>query len=244
MVNGDAALYEGQVMHTRPSGARYLFRHGVYMWLVDLDRLPRMPAWLRPFAGIRSRDHLGDPARSIRANLDSFLALHGIDLEGGRALMLTNARVLGYVFNPLTVFWCHGPDGGLRCVVAEVHNTSGERHCYILHPGERGRCETDKAFYVSPFLTVDGRYRMAMAEPGERLSIQMELHQDGGRVFQASLTGRRVPLSPRALSRMAARYPLMTLRVTALIHLHGVRMHLRGVPHVRRPARPHQEGVG
>jgi DUF1365 family protein len=244
MVSGDAALYEGQVMHTRPAGARYLFRHGLYMWLVDVDRLPRMPAWLRPFSGIRARDHLGDPALSIRANLDGFLRLHGIDLEGGRVLMLTNARVLGYVFNPLTVYWCHGPGGGLRCVVAEVHNTSGERHCYILHPGERGHCETDKEFYVSPFLTVDGRYRMVLAEPGERLSIQMELHQEGGRVFQASLTGRRVPLSPPSLARMAARHPLMTMRVTALIHLHGVRLHLRGVRHVRRPVRPRQEGVG
>ena len=112
--------------------------------------------------------------------MDAYLADNGIDLDGGRILMLTNARVLGYVFNPLTVYWCHGPDGGLRCVVAEVHNTHGERHCYLLHPGDRGRCETDKEFYVSPFLTVDGRYRMSFSEPGERLSVQMELHQDGG----------------------------------------------------------------
>jgi len=233
------ALYEGQVMHTRPSGARYLFCHRMYMWLVDLDRPVRMPLPLRPFAGIRSRDHLGDPERSIRANVDAYLADNGIDLGGGRILMLANARVLGYVFNPLTVYWCHGSDGDLRCIVAEVHNTHGELHCYLLRPGDRGRCEADKEFYVSPFLTVDGRYRMAFSEPGERLSVQMELHQDGARVFAASLTGRRRPLTAGNLARMAVRHPLMPQRVTGLIHLHGVRLYLRRVPLIRW----HREGA-
>jgi len=221
------ALYEGQVMHTRPSGARYLFCHRMYMWLVDLDRPVRMPLPLRPFAGIRSRDHLGDPERSIRANVDAYLADNGIDLAGGR------------IFNPLTVYWCHGPDGDLRCIVAEVHNTHGELHCYLLRPSNRGRCEADKEFYVSPFLTVDGRYRMAFSEPGERLSVQMELHQDGARVFAASLTGRRKPLTAGNLARMAVRHPLMPQRVTGLIHLHGVRLYLRRVPLIRW----HREGA-
>jgi DUF1365 family protein len=231
-VNG-AALYEGQVVHTRPSGARYVFRHGMYMWLVDLDRPVRMPLALRPFAGIRPRDHIGDPSRSIRENLDAYLADNGVSPDGGRVLMLTNARVLGYVFNPLTVYWCFDRGGDLRCLVAEVHNTHGERHCYLLHPGDRGHCETDKEFYVSPFLTVDGRYRMSFSEPGERLSVQMELHQAGERVFAASLTGRRMPLTHRNLARMVLRHPLMPQRVTGLIHLHGLRLHLRRVPHVR-----------
>ncbi|MGZ4431244.1 MAG: DUF1365 family protein, partial [Gaiellales bacterium] len=99
-------------------------------------------------------------------------------------------------------------------------------------------------FYVSPFLTVDGRYRMSFAPPGDRLNVQMELVQDGVRVFQASLTGRRVPLTNRSLARAAARHPLMTLRVTGLIHLQGVRLFLRRVPRVRRPPHTPQEGVG
>jgi DUF1365 family protein len=193
---------------------------------------------------IRRRDHLGDPQRPIRENLDAYLRLKGVDLEGGRVSLLTNARVLGYVFNPLSVFYCHGPDGGLRCVVAEVHNTHGERHCYLLRPGERGRAETDKEFYVSPFLTVDGRYRMAFAPPGDRLAVQMALDQDGERVFSASLTGRRLPLTNRSLGRMLVRYPLMTAKVTTLIHLQGLRLHRRGLPHVPHRRRAPQEGVG
>jgi DUF1365 family protein len=242
-----AAIYEGQVMHTRPrrsEPAPYLFRYGVYMWLVDLDQLPRLPAGLAPLGRIRSRDHLGDPGRPIRENVDAFLASHGIDLTGGRVLMLANARAFGHVFNPLTVYWCHGPKGDLRCIVAEVHNTYGERHCYLLEPGERGRAETEKEFYVSPFLSVDGSYRMAFSTPGERLSIQMELIQGGRRVFQASLTGHRRPLTTGTLLRVAARYPLMTARVSALIRYHGLRLWLRRVPRVRRPTHTPQRWVG
>jgi DUF1365 family protein len=239
-----AALYRGQVMHARHRPLRRLFRYGVYMWLVDLDDLPRLPVLLRPLGSIRSRDHLGDANRTIRENVDAFLRLHDIDLGGGRVRMLANARVFGYVFNPLTAYWCEDADGILRCVVAEVHNTYGERHCYVLQPGDEGRYEADKDFYVSPFLTVDGRYRMSFSEPGERLNIQMELVQEGGKLFRASLSARRVPLTSGSLLRMAARYPLMTLRVTALIHLHGVALYLRGLPRVRRPRRPPQEGVG
>ncbi len=233
------AIYEGQVMHTRPrdAGAPYRFRYGVYMWLVDLDDIPAPPGPLAPLGRIRSRDHIGDPDRPIRENLDRFLASRGVDLAGGRVLMLTNARMFSHVFNPLTVYWCHDGDGLLRCIVAEVHNTYGERHCYLLEPGARGRAETDKEFYVSPFLSVDGRYRMTFSEPGERLSIQMELVQDGHRVFQAGLTGRRRPFTARMLLRMVGRYPFMTARVTTLIRYNGFKLWLRGVPRVPRAAR-------
>lgn len=246
-----SCLYEGQVVHDRRTPVRNVFRYGVYMWLVDLDELEALDNRLWAFGAdrralttIRSRDHLGDPRRSIRENVDAYLGMHDIDLEGGAVQLLTNARVLGYVFNPLSVFYCHGRDGELRCVIAEVHNTHGERHCYLLHPGERGRAETDKEFYVSPFLTVDGRYRMSFAPVGERLAIQMSLEQEGERVFAASLTGTRLPLTNGSLGRMLARYPLMTAKVTTLIHLQGLRLHRRGVTHVRRPPHPRQDGVG
>jgi DUF1365 family protein len=245
LVSG-ASLYEGTVMHTRPPGmrGRYLFRYRVYLWLIDIEAPPRLPRLLAPLGKVRSRDHLGDPARSIRENIDGFLAEHGIDLEGGRVLLLSNPRSFGYVFNPLSVYWCNHRDGGLRCIVAEVHNTHAQRHCYLLEPGDRGRVETDKAFYVSPFLTVDGRYRMSFSPPDERLSIQMELIQDERRVFQASLTARRRALSTPQLLRTAVRYPLMAARVTVLIHYNGVKLWLRGVPRVPRPDRTPREDVG
>jgi DUF1365 family protein len=246
-----SALYEGQVVHDRRTGLRNLFRYRVYMWHVDLDELDELDRRLwafghnrRALTTIRSRDHLGDPRRPIRENVGRYLAAHGIELDGGRVSLLTNARVLGYVFNPLSVLYCHRPDGSLRCVVAEVHNTYGERHCYLLEPGERGRASTGKEFYVSPFLTVDGRYRMTLEAPGERLSVQMALHQGGRRVFSASLVGRRRALTNAAVTRMLVRHPLMTARVTSLIHMQGIRLALRGVARVPRPPHPPQEHVG
>jgi DUF1365 family protein len=246
-----SALYEGHVVHDRRTEHRNLFRYSVYMWLVDLDELAELDRRLwafghdrRGLTTIRSRDHLGDPRRTIKENLLAYLAARGVDLEGGHVSLLTNARVLGYVFNPLSVYYCHGPDGGLRCVVAEVHNTYGQRHCYLLEPGERGQVETGKEFYVSPFLTVDGRYRMTLAAPGERLSVQMALHQGGQRVFAASLTGRRRPVTNAAVARMLVRHPLMTARVTSLIHVQGIKLALRGVARVPRPPHPPQEHVG
>jgi uncharacterized protein len=244
-------MYEGHVVHERRTALRNLFRYSVYMWLVDLDELAELDRRLwafghdrRGLTTIRARDHLGDPGRSIKANLLAYLDAHGVDLEGGRVSLLTNARVLGYVFNPLSVYYCHAAGGELRCVVAEVHNTYGERHCYLLEPGERGRAEAGKEFYVSPFLTVDGRYRMSVPAPGERLSVQMALHQEGRRVFSASLTGRRLPLTNATVARVLARHPLMTARVTSLIHLQGVKLWLRGAARVPRPPHAPQEHVG
>jgi uncharacterized protein len=246
-----SALYEGHVVHDRRSQVRNLFRYPVYMWLVDLDELDELDRRLwafghdrRGLTTIRARDHLGNPAAPIKHNLLDYLAANGVDLAGGRVTLLTNARVLGYVFNPLSVYYCHGGDGRLRCVVAEVHNTYGQRHCYLLEPGDRGRAETGKRFYVSPFLTVDGRYRMTLPEPGKRLSVQMALHQGGARVFAASLTGRRLPLTNATVARMLVRHPLMTARVTSLIHLQGVKLALRGVARVPRPPHRPQEHVG
>ena len=140
---------------------RHAFRHRVYQWLVDLDDVPRQPWYLRAFARFSSADHLGDPGLPIKRNVENYLARSGIRLgAGGRVLMLANARVLGHVFDPLSVFWCYAADGVLICVVAEVHNTYGERHAYLLRPDGAGAAVTDKAFYVSPFFDVSGSYAL------------------------------------------------------------------------------------
>src|SRR5690349_10375383 len=123
---GDApanCLYSCELSHIRTTPVRHGFTYWTYLWLVDLDRMPRLPVWLRFLARFDARDHLGEPSRTIRSNVDEFLAGHGIDLAGGRVLMLAHARVLGYVFNPLTLFWCHDASGSLVCVIADVHNT-------------------------------------------------------------------------------------------------------------------------
>jgi DUF1365 family protein len=240
---GSAALYECAVRHVRTAPLRSAFTYRTYQWLVDLDALPVLPAWLRPLAGFRAADHLGDAGRGIRENVDRYLAGHGIDLTGGRVSMLANARVLGYVFNPLTVYWCRDAAGELACVLAEVHNTYGERHCYLLRTDERGRAEVPKEFYVSPFYPVDGHYRMSLPEPGERLALTVALHRPGGPPFVASVRGRRRPATPAGLLAAAARHPWSTAAVTARIHAQGLRLYARGLPVAPRPRHHPQEGV-
>lgn len=237
------ALYDAVVSHTRHVDVHRTFRHCLYTWLVDLDRTPQWPRWLGRFARFDSRDHLGDPSRSIRDNLDDWLALHGIDLCGGRVLMLAHARVLGYVFNPITVYWCHDQRGELACVVVEVHNTYGERHCYLLHPDATGAAQVEKQFYVSPFLPEHGRYRMWFETPGERVSVRVQLWRDDRLLLTAALVGRRRPMTRTQLLRLLLRRPLVPQRVAALIRAHGIVLWLRRIPLVPRHPHTHQEGV-
>jgi DUF1365 family protein len=160
---------------------------------------------------------------------------HGIDLVGGRVLMLTHARVLGYVFNPISVFWCHDATDRLVCVLVEVHNTYGNRHVYLLHPDGHGWDETPKCFYVSPFHPVEGTYRMRLPVPGDRLALTVRLERDGDRPFVATLRGRRHDVDTATLVRMAISHPLSTLAVTARIRRQGIALYLRGLPLHPRP---------
>ncbi|TXS25928.1 MULTISPECIES: DUF1365 domain-containing protein [unclassified Streptomyces] len=240
MVN---ALYPCAITHVRTAPRRYALRHRTYLWLVDPDHPPRLPAVLRPLAGFDARDHFGGTAPTVRAGLERFLRARGVDLADGTVTMLTQARVLGHVFNPLTVYWCHRPDGTPLCVVAEVHNTYGERHCYLLHPDEAGRAATRKDFYVSPFFPVDGGYRMRLPQPGPRLDLTVHLEREGARPFTATVRGTRRPGTPAQLLRLFLRHPFSTVVVSAAIRLHGIRLFLRRLPVQPRPRHRTQEGM-
>jgi hypothetical protein len=232
------ALYDARVAHARTRPVGNGFSHRTYLWLVDLDDLPRLPRALAPFARFESRDHRhvgDDPRGSILSNLTEWLATRSVDLAGGRILMLSGARSLGHVFNPLSLFWCHRADDGLECVVAEVHNTYGGRHRYLLRPDADALAHTEKTFYVSPFLTVDGEYRMRVPVPAERLTVSVTLCQDEGPVLTATLTGRRRPATTGELIRTLLRMPFVTYRTSALIRRHGVALWLRRLPVVPRP---------
>ncbi|GAA0904468.1 DUF1365 domain-containing protein [Virgisporangium aurantiacum] len=231
-----AVMYECVLRHMRMMPVRHDFRYRTYQWLVDLDDLPRLPALLRPLARFEARDHLGDPRATIRSNVDSFLSRHGIDLAGGRVLMLANARVFGHHLNPLTLFWCRHADGTPAAVIAEVHNTYRERHCYLLLPDHTGRAEIVKDFYVSPFFPVDGAYLLRAPEPDGRLAVSVVLRRGDGTAFVASLRGRRRTARTATLVRLALRYPWVTLLASARIRLHGVRLYLRGLPVQSRPS--------
>ncbi|MGR8012147.1 DUF1365 domain-containing protein [Streptomyces hypolithicus] len=237
------ALYDCVVSHARTTPVRHSFRHRTYMWFVDLDHMPRLPRPLRPLARFDASDHFGGTATSIRAGLQTYLAAQGVHLDGGRVLMLTHARVLGYVFNPITLYWCHDQDGAPVCVVAEVHNTYGERHCYLLRTDAAGRADVPKDFYVSPFFPVDGSYHMRLPCPGEQLDVTVQLRRGEERPFTATVRGRHHPATPRRLLSSAVRRPLSTAAVSAGIRWHGVRLFLLRLPLQRRPVHRTQEGL-
>jgi len=239
--DGLPALYDAEVVHSRMERIRRTFTHRIYLWLVDLDALPDLPRWLRPFGRFEAADHLGAPDRSIRENLDSWLASRGVDLQDGRVVMLTNARSLGYVFNPITLYWCSRPDGRPECVVAEVHNTYGERHCYLLRPDTAGAAETAKEFYVSPFLASGGAYQMHVSRPGRHLAVTIALRQHGQTVFAVRLSGTRNPATRLRFVRTFLRHPFGSYRISALIRLHGIRLWLARIPVLpRSPHLPHK----
>ena len=238
------ALVVGQVRHNRLGPVRHAFRHSAYQWLVDLDAIPEQPAYLRPFARFSSADHLGDPSLPIKANVERFLATRGIELgAGSRIVMLANARILGHVFDPLSVFWCYDGQGRLACVVAEVHNTYGERHAYLLHPDIDGNAEQNKEFYVSPFFDVSGGYRLRFALTPQSVSTTVTLRRAGSLAFSATFRGRPQAATPTAVLGQLVRRPFMTPRVSALIRLHGIWLWLRGLRVVARPPHVPQEGV-
>jgi cyclopropane fatty-acyl-phospholipid synthase-like methyltransferase/DUF1365 family protein len=231
-------LYEVEVFHRRQTPVVHEVRQRSYLAYVDLDELPRAGFLAR----FKAADHIGDPRATIRANVDARLAEHGITLDGGSIMMLTQARSLGYVFNPLTLYWCHRPSGELACVVAEVHNTYGQAHAYVVHPDENSAADTEKSFYVSPFYPVDGFYRMSVPEPGDRLAITFTLHRPEGRPFVASMRGVARPMNLANLLTLVARHPLATYVVRAGIAWHGIRLYLKGLPVLPRPAtRSHLE---
>lgn len=237
------ALYPCTITHVRTAPGRYAFRHRTYLWLIDPDEPPPLPRPLRLLAGFDPRDHFGGTAPTIRAGLDRFLTAHGVELADGRVRMLTQARVLGHVFNPLTVYWCRRADGTPLCTVAEVHNTYGERHCYLLRPDGSGRANTGKEFYVSPFFAADGDYRMRLPEPGPRLALTVHLERAGTRPFTATVRGVRRPATPGELLRLAVRHPWSTAVVSAAIRLHGIRLLSRGLRVQPRPYHRTQEGM-
>jgi uncharacterized protein len=226
----EPGMYVSTIRHTRRRPIRHSFTQHTNTWLVDLDALPDHGV----LGSFQARDHLGDADRSLRQNVDTFLAAHGIALtrsgERGRVLMATNARAFGYCFNPISVFWCFRGGGDLAAVIVEVHNTYGERHAYLVHPDDRGRARVDKQLYVSPFHGTDGRYDVCVPLPSQDLVVTVTLHTDDGARFTASLVGHRTGLSPWRAAPAA-------LRASVWIRAHGLALWLRGLPVRPRPER-------
>ncbi|MDF0586117.1 DUF1365 family protein [Tsukamurella sp. 8F] len=230
-------LYYTEIGHVRRSPVHHAFAYRSASWFIDVDQQPRFPLWLRPLVGFRAADHLWaapDGADTLRSRVDAVLNARGIAPPGGAVTALLGARCLGYVFDPLSIFWCHDRAGEVRVVVAEVHNTYGGRHAYVLDAAAVTGVTVDKVFYVSPFNPVEGTYRLRMPEPDERIDVDVVLDRPGQAPFVAVWRGTRRRATPARVVLAQARAPLAPIVVALRIRLQGIRLRLAGLPIVPR----------
>lgn len=240
-----SALYAGKVGHTRLRPFRHSFEYRIYTLLVDLDELDRLERRLRLFShnrfnlfGLADRDHGPRNGSGLRRWIDHHLEAAGIELEGGPVRLLSFPRVLGYSFDPLTIWYCFHADGSLRAVLHEVKNTFGEQHSYLVPVGPDLKHSFDKEFFVSPFIDMDARYEFVINAPGKHLSVDITQSDTGGEILRASLRGSRLELTDRNLLKVFFTHPLLTLKVIVAIHWQGFRLWRKGAPYRRRPAPP------
>lgn len=249
-----ASLYVGKVMHARLKPKPHRFVYRVFSLLIDLDRLeeadeasPLFSVGRFNLVGFRESDHGAPGGGPLGAQIRRTLAAGGVDLLGGRILLLCYPRILGYVFNPLATYWCYGADGALKAVVYEVTNTFGERHAYVapVRPAELGpaglRQERDKLMYVSPFIDMGMAYAFRLRPPGDNVRLRILERDAAGPILSATFAGERRPLNTSALVRLCTTLPLMTLKVIGAIHWEALRLWLKGIrlaDHPPAPANP------
>lgn len=242
-----AALYVGKVMHARLKPVGHRFSYRVMSLLIDLDRLAEADRQ-SPLFGVNraalysfhEADHGERDGTPLRAYVERRASEHGISVAGGRVLLLCYPRLLGYTFNPLSVYFCHRADGGLALIIYEVRNTFGEIHSYVL-PVRSGqispaglRQQQDKQFYVSPFVEMATRYHFRIAPPGEDVALRILETDREGPLLAATFRGSRRTLTTAALLRAFVSLPLLTLKIVAAIHWEALRLWLKGIKLVPR----------
>ncbi|MEY3408038.1 MAG: hypothetical protein RL038_1099 [Actinomycetota bacterium] len=233
------ALVRGEVHHMRKTPFVHGLKFGTYEWLIDVDA-PTISKRL----DFNPQDHFGGEAPSLRTAVKAFAEHEGETvLDSDRIYMLASARTSGYVFNPLTVYWIFDAAKNLKFAILEIHNTYGDRHAHIVKPDESGRGEIEKVFYVSPFFEVRGEYKVVLRLSPERITVSVNLHQDGKQVFTAVFSG--IPVEPTWLNRIRAaiRTPFATWQTMVRIRVHGIWLWLRRLPVIQRPNHPKQKGM-
>jgi DUF1365 family protein len=261
-------LYECHVMHARfaPRENRFLYR--IFLFALDLDELPDLHRRLRLFSvgrrnlySFRESDYFptaepriaaggrppeaADPAArglGLKGRLLAHLKAHGIDLAGGRIELVTLPRVAGFLFNPVSFYFCHAADGRPVAAIPEVTNTFREMKPFLLGPETLQadgsfHLRVPKHFYVSPFSDVDVAFDFRLRPPAERLSIQIDDYEGPQRTLTSTLTGTSRPLTDARLARFSLLYPAVTLKIIALIHWQALRLYLRNVPWFRKASR-------
>lgn len=249
-------LYTATVMHRRRVAPLYRFVYRIFYLLIDIDRIDELDRGLRWFSrnrfnllSLRDSDYGRGETGGLRRWATAILDDAGIDLQRGRIRLLTLPRVLGHAFNPISLWYCEHADGRLLAVIAEVRNTFGDKHSYLLPAPASSDANAaydwaqhkDKCLHVSPFFDLVGRYRFELSRPGEALRVVINETRQGRPIFDATLYGQRRELSDRAIVLQVLRMPWMTIKVVVGIHWQALKIWLRGAPFHGRPVPPPNE---
>ncbi|MEM9734112.1 MAG: DUF1365 domain-containing protein [Pseudomonadota bacterium] len=243
------SLYRGEVIHARLRPVAHKLRYRVFSLMMDVDRLEEEAARLRLFSlerfnlfSLHRHQHGHRDGRTLSQFAWGQVARLGLTGEVERITMLFYPRLLGFAFNPLTVYFCLGKDGAPRAMIYEVRNTFGENVTYVLKAGDpHGRAWThgiDKSFYVSPFNEVEGDYTFHVTRPDEDMTVGVALKTDGAPLIRTHFRGHRHALTDGALVKAFFAYPLMTLKVVAAIHWEALKLWRKGLRLKTRPAPP------
>lgn len=252
-------------MHRRFTPREHGFVYRIFLFALDLDELDPLDARLRLFSvnranlySLRESDFFPshEPLHNattppienreskiptLKSRVVAHLAAHGVDLTGGRVVLVTLPRVFGYLFNPVSFYFCYDRTGAPVAALSEVTNTFREMKIFTLAPDTRDadgfHLRAPKHFYVSPFSDVDVEFDFLLRPPGGRLSIQIDDYTAGHRTLTSTLTGARQPLTDGQLLRTTLRHPLVTLRIITLIHWHALRLWLKRIPWFAKAAR-------
>jgi DUF1365 family protein len=241
----NSALYTGKVFHARLRPRRHKLTYRVFSLLLDLDEVDELSGSLKLFGhnraavySLHDRDH-GTGDGNLRAWVQAQLGAAGLTLAAPKITMLCYPRIFGYVFNPLTVYFCSDGET-LKAILYEVHNTFGERRTYVIPVADGANAVEQscaKELYVSPFVPMDCIYQFHIEPPDDKVVLRIDETDPQGLLLRASFSGARQPLTDATLLRALVSYPLMTLKVTAAIHWEALKLLLKGMPYlVRKPA--------
>lgn len=248
-----SALYRGMVVHERFRPRRHRLRYPMFQMLLDLDEAPALARQLKWFSHNRfnlfsfyDQDHGVGDRTPLRDYVARVLASAGLDLGAGKVTLLCMPRILGHVFNPLSLYFCHAADGALAAMIYEVNNTFGQRHSYLIPVGAvatEGEIHQScaKAFYVSPFMDMAMNYDFEIKPPGSLVATTVHGRgPDGALIIAAAFSGTRTPLTDAALLRALLDYRLLTLKVVAAIHWEALKLIFKGLRLKPRPPAPAQ----
>lgn len=246
------SLYSGKVMHARMKPKPHRFNYSVFSMLIDLDRLDdaaQTSRWFsvnqRNLISFYECDHGDRSDDPLRDQINEALAQGGIE-EPSRILLWCNPRVLGYTFNPLSIYYCYDKSGDLTALVYQVHNTFGQSHSYVarVHASQDQqdtvRQSADKRFYVSPFLDMDLRYDFRIKPPGNALKIRILEHDHQGPILAATFSGKKIPANSTNLLLGICKTLGLTWKIMAGIHMEALKLWLKGIPLKPRPAPPNE----